>query len=184
MYTVEAVQERVIGVIADLTEDWDVELEGGMNSGTTMVGDVGFASIDFIQMAVAIESEFKTKLGFQDLLMQGGKYIDDVTVRQIAEFVAERLNNGVPAAPASPAATDPQRVESVPEEQRVTAAKLATFRRRFPVRDLAVDSSAQVAEKVVEKSRTPNERSAASSRTSSRNSMARSLSVSPASLRS
>src|SRR5690349_13595399 len=44
VYTVEAVQERVIGVIADLTGDWDVEIEGGMGSGTTMVGDVGFAS--------------------------------------------------------------------------------------------------------------------------------------------
>ena len=141
MYTVEAVEQRVIGVIGDLTDGWEVEIEGGMGSGTTMVGDVGFASIDFIQMAVAIESEFKTKLGFQDLLMQGGKYIDDVTVRQIAEFVAERLNNGVPTAPASPAATDPQRVVSVPEGERVTAAKLATFRRRFPVRDLGDDGT-------------------------------------------
>lgn len=141
MHTVEAVEARVIGVINDLTEGWDVELEDGMGSDTTMVGDVGFASIDFIQMAVAIESEFKTKLGFQDLLMQGGKYIDDVTVRQIAEFVAGRLNNGVPTAPATPAATDPQRVTSVPEAERVTAAKLSTFRSRFPVRDLADDGT-------------------------------------------
>ena len=141
MYTVEAVEERVIGVIADLTRDWDVEIEGGMTSDTSMVGDVDFASIDFIQMAVAIESEFKTKLGFQDLLMQGGKYIDDVTVRQIAEFVVERLNNGVPTAPTSPAAADTQRVTSVPEAQRVTAEMLATFRRRFPVRDLHDDGT-------------------------------------------
>ena len=142
MYTVEAVQQRVIGVITDLTEDWDVDIEGGMNSDTTMVGDVGFASIDFIQMAVAIESEFKTKLGFQDLLMQGGKYIDDVSVRQIAEFVAGRLNNGVPVAQTTPAmAAGTTRVTSVPEEQRVTAAKLATFRRIFPARDLADDGS-------------------------------------------
>ena len=108
VYTVEAVEERVIGVISDLTKDWDVEIEGGMNSGTRMVGDVDFASIDFIQMAVAIESEFKTKLGFQDLLMQGGKYVDDVTVGQIAGFVAERLNNGVPVAPTSPAMAAPR----------------------------------------------------------------------------
>lgn len=141
MYTVEAVEERVIGVITDLTRDWGVEIEGGMTSDTSMVGDVDFASIDFIQMAVAIESEFKTKLGFQDLLMQGGKYIDDVTVRQIAEFVAERLNNGVPTAPTSPAAADTQRVTSVPEAQRVTAGMLATFRRRFPVRDLHDDGT-------------------------------------------
>lgn len=141
MYTVEAVEERVIGVIADLTKDWDVEIEGGMTSDTSMVGDVDFASIDFIQMAVAIESEFKTKLGFQDLLMQGGKYVDDVTVRQIAEFVAERLNNGVPAAPTSPTASETQRVTSVPEAQRVTAVMLDNFRRRFPVRDLHDDGS-------------------------------------------
>ena len=120
VYTVEAVEQRVIGVIADLTEDWDVDIEGGMTP-TTMVGDVGFASIDFIQMAVAIESEFKTKLGFRDLLMQGGNYIDDVSVRQIAEFVAGRLNNGVPVAPTQPAmAAGTTRVTSIPEEQRVS----------------------------------------------------------------
>ena len=141
MYTVEAVEQRVIGVIADLTRDWDVEIEGGMTSGTTMVGDVDFASIDFIQMAVAIESEFKTKLGFQDLLMQGGKYVDDVTVRQIAEFVVGRLNNGVPAAPTSPAAGETPCVTSVPEAQRVTAAMLDSFRGRFPVRDLHEDGT-------------------------------------------
>ncbi len=142
MYTVEAVEQRVIGVIADLTEDWDVDIEGGMTPDTTMVGDVGFASIDFIQMAVAIESEFKTKLGFQDLLMQGGKYIDDVSVRQIAEFVAGRLNNGVPVAPTQPAmAAGTTRVTSIPEEQRVTAGKLATFRRIFPARDLGDDGT-------------------------------------------
>ena len=142
MYTVEAVEQRVIGVIADLTEDWDVDIEGGMTPDTTMVGDVGFASIDFIQMAVAIESEFKTKLGFQDLLMQGGKYIDDVSVRQIAEFVAGRLNNGVPVAPTQPAmAAGTTRVTSIPEEQRVTAGKLATFRRLFPARDLGDDGT-------------------------------------------
>lgn len=141
MYTVEAVEERVIGVIADLTRDWDVEIEGGMTSGTSLVADVDFASIDFIQMAVAIESEFKTKLGFQDLLMQGGKYVGDVTVRQIAEFVAERLNNGVPTAPTSPVVAEGQRVTSVPEAQRITAAMLATFRRRFPARDLHDDGT-------------------------------------------
>jgi acyl carrier protein len=142
VYTVEAVEERVIGVISDLTKDWDVEIEGGMTSDTSMVGDVDFASIDFIQMAVSIESEFKTKLGFQDLLMQGGKYVDDVTVRQIAEFVTERLNNGVPVAPTSPAiAAGASRVTSVPEAERVTAEKLAIFRRGFPARDLVDDGT-------------------------------------------
>jgi acyl carrier protein/LPS sulfotransferase NodH len=145
MYNVEAVEERVIEVISELTQDWDVELEGGMNSETTMVGDVGFASIDFIQMVVAIESAFKAKLGFQDLLMQGGKYVDDLNVRQIAEFVTDRLNNGVPAAltgadaPVNPAGKP--RLTSVPEGQRVSAEMLATFRRGFPARDLRHDGT-------------------------------------------
>ena len=102
MHTVESVEPKIIEIVEELTEDWDVDLDGGVGPATTMIGDIGFASIDFIQLVVAIEGAYKQKLGFQDLLMQNGAYVDDLSVRQIATFVSGRLNGTAPApAPAA-----------------------------------------------------------------------------------
>ena len=68
MHTVESVEPKIIEIVEELTEDWDVDLDGGVGPATTMIGDIGFASIDFIQLVVAIEGAYKQKLGFQDLL--------------------------------------------------------------------------------------------------------------------
>ncbi|GAA0764262.1 sulfotransferase [Ideonella azotifigens] len=145
MHTVENVEQRVIGVISDLTEDWDVELEGGIGPQTTMIGDIGFASIDFIQLVVAIEGAYKTKLGFQDLLMKNGAYVEDLSVAQIAEFVAGRLNGSLPVAAPAPVAANTAvvatRLTSIPESERVTPEKLAKFRASIATRKLRDDGT-------------------------------------------
>lgn len=147
MHTVASVESQVIEIVAELTQDWDVDLEGGIGPETTMVGDIGFASIDFIQLVVAIESAYKQKLGFQDLLMQNGAYVSDLSVRQIASFVATRLNAPAPvvaapapaAAPAAAAAVAAQ-VTRLPDAQRITPDKLAQFRANIARRSLVGDS--------------------------------------------
>lgn len=143
-HTVETVEPKIIEIVQELTEDWDVDLDGGVGPATTMIGDIGFASIDFIQLVVAIEGAYKQKLGFQDLLMQNGAYVDDLSVRQIATFVAGRLNGAAPTpAPAAAApvkaATPATVVTSVPESERVTPEKLARFRASIARRTLSGD---------------------------------------------
>jgi acyl carrier protein len=133
-----------VEILVELTADWDVECEIGAE--TTMVEDIGFSSIDFIQLVVAIEGAYKRKFGFQDLLMQNGAYVSDLSVQQIAAFVAERLAQPAAAAAApapAPVAPPPvdsaQVVHSVPEAERVTPQKLATFRASIARRTLAGD---------------------------------------------
>lgn len=146
MYTVESVEPRIIEIVGELTADWDVDLEGGIGPDTTMIGDIGFASIDFIQLVVAIEGSYKQKLGFQDLLMKNGAYVDDLSVRQIATFVAGRLNGAAPAPAPAPAvaaakpAAPAQVVTSVPDAERVTPEKLARFRASIARRTLSGDA--------------------------------------------
>ena len=84
MYTIDHVQERIIGLLSEMVEGWDLDLDEGIGSATTLVADVGFASVDFIQLVVAIETAYKTKLGFQDLLMRDGAYVEDLSVGEIA----------------------------------------------------------------------------------------------------
>jgi len=55
------------------------------------VADLEFASVDIIQLCVALEQAYERKLRFQDLLMKDGSYVGDLTVAQFARFIEGRL---------------------------------------------------------------------------------------------
>ena len=64
---------------------------------TRLVADMEFASVDIIQLMVAIEEHYnRPKMGFQDLLMNDGSYVDDLSIGQVIDFVHAKLT-GVPA---------------------------------------------------------------------------------------
>jgi len=85
----DAVVKQLIALLEDFTQDWDNELEGDMGRDTKLLADIGFESIDIIQLAVAIEEDIsKKKIPFDKLLMKNGRYIDDLSIGQISDFVA------------------------------------------------------------------------------------------------
>jgi acyl carrier protein len=86
-----AIEPILIGIVTDLVQDWGISLNGGINNQTLMVADLEFASVDIIQLCVAIEQHYNTKFNFQDLLMNNGRYISDLSIAQMAEFLHNRL---------------------------------------------------------------------------------------------
>lgn len=87
--TVE-IKDRVISTLDEFVADWghDATITGN----TALVADLGFDSIDVIQLFVEIERSFgQRNLGFQSLLMQDGRYVDDLTVSQISDFLEDRM---------------------------------------------------------------------------------------------
>ncbi|EIT69882.1 MULTISPECIES: acyl carrier protein [Hydrocarboniphaga] len=91
-----ATSEELVGKLAELlqdfTQDWDNEFEGEMTRQTKLLADLGFESIDIIQLVVAIEEMVgKRKLPFNELLMRDGRYVDDLSIGQIADFLATKL---------------------------------------------------------------------------------------------
>lgn len=84
-------EATVIAVIEDLIQDWGLELDGGVNLQTQLVANLEFASVDIIQLCVALEQAYERKLGFQNLLMKDGSYVGDLSVAQIAGFIETRL---------------------------------------------------------------------------------------------
>lgn len=85
----DALLPRLIAILQDFTQDWDNEFEGEMTRDTKLLADLGFESIDIIQLVVAIEEELgKRKLPFDKLLMKDGRYVDDLSIGQIADFLA------------------------------------------------------------------------------------------------
>lgn len=80
--------KQLIVLLEDFTQDWDHEFEGRMDASTRLLGDLGFESIDIIQLVVAIEEDIsKKKVPFDKLLMQDGRYVDDLSIGQIADFL-------------------------------------------------------------------------------------------------
>ncbi len=79
-------------LLQDFTQDWDNEFEGEMTRETRLLADLGFESIDIIQLVVAIEEMVgKRKLPFNQLLMKDGRYVDDLSIGQIADFLKTQV---------------------------------------------------------------------------------------------
>jgi acyl carrier protein len=88
--------EIIIEIVEDLTQDWGLDLEEPISLETSLVSDLEFASVDVIQLCVAIEEYYnQSKMGFQDLLMVDGRYVDDLTVKQFAEFLNQNFSGGL-----------------------------------------------------------------------------------------
>jgi acyl carrier protein len=82
--TTEAI---LIGIIEDLVQDWGLDLGEEITGKTTLVNDLEFTSVDIIQLCVAIEQHYDRKIGFQNLLMNNGSYVSDLSISQIDKYL-------------------------------------------------------------------------------------------------
>ena len=87
----DAIQKAVTEIIEDIVQDWGIDLNGGINGKTLLVHDLEFASVDIIHLCVAIEEHYQCKFNFQDLLMQDGSYVSDLSLTQLSQFLSERI---------------------------------------------------------------------------------------------
>ena len=93
MTTADALIQPLITLLEDFTQDWDTEPDAAMNGDTRLLADLGFESIDIIQLTVALEETFGLrKVPFDQLLMQDCRYVDDLSLRQIATFLQRFIN--------------------------------------------------------------------------------------------
>ena len=81
--------QSLVTLLQDFTQDWDHDFQGTMGRDTRLFADLAFESIDIIQLVVAIQEEVvRAKLPFEKLLMREGRYVDDLSIGQIADFLA------------------------------------------------------------------------------------------------
>lgn len=89
MFPADHYLPQLIALLEDFTQDWDHGFDEPMNAQTRLLADLGFESIDIIQLVVAIQEEVIRKpLSFDKLLMKDGRYVDDLSIGQIAEYLA------------------------------------------------------------------------------------------------
>jgi len=88
----------VVAIVEDLTQDWGLSLEAPVDGTTRLAADLEFASVDIIQLCVALEQCYGRRFGFQDLLMKDGSYVGDLALAAFADFIDAKLNSeGAPA---------------------------------------------------------------------------------------
>lgn len=89
--TSTAIEQTLVAIVADLIQDWGLELDNGITGCTRLVADLEFSSIDIIQLCVATEQHYQQKMGFQNLLMKDGSYVSDLSIAQMAEFIGDKV---------------------------------------------------------------------------------------------
>jgi acyl carrier protein len=86
------IQDLVIGVLQEITQDWDLDLAGGFRPETLLIADLAFESIDLVQFAVSLEQAIGQKgLPFENLFMKDGDYVDDLSIAQVVEFLTAQV---------------------------------------------------------------------------------------------
>jgi acyl carrier protein len=86
------VQGAILRLVAEMVQGWDMSPQGEIAGSMRLVNDLGFCSVDIISLVVAIEEHFGTRnLGFADLLMRDGSYVEDLAIADLAQFVAAKL---------------------------------------------------------------------------------------------
>jgi acyl carrier protein len=97
-----AIQSTVANIIEEMLDELDLEYDQPIDSGTRLIANLGFASIDFVHLIVELEGRFQRKMGFHDLIMPEGKYVDDLTVGQFVRFIDTRLNTNGTSSESTP----------------------------------------------------------------------------------
>jgi len=86
--------DGVVHILSDMTSDWDLDFAGGITGDTRLVADLSFESVEIVQLMGAIEKHFQlSNLAAEELLMRNDRYVEDLTVSEIADFVAERVRS-------------------------------------------------------------------------------------------
>lgn len=88
----ENLQSIVITVLDEMTADWDLDDSGEINLETRLIDELAFESIDVVQLVVALEKKLGRKdIPFEKLFIQEGDYVEEITVREVIDFLKEQL---------------------------------------------------------------------------------------------
>jgi acyl carrier protein len=92
--TKDRIQQQLVAILEDMTAEWDLGLAGPIGPDTKLIADLGFESIDVVQLVVAIEEQFQRRgLPFEEFFMVGGRYVDEIRVSDCVDFLHRNLHD-------------------------------------------------------------------------------------------
>lgn len=125
------IQPAVVRIIKEMIAELELDFDDPIGPETRLIADLGFASVDFIHLIVELENHFQRKMGFHDLIMPEGRYVDDLAVGALTEFVARRLAGDRPT-PEPREIAEMTRAEPEPESPKLDEGDVSHFRGLMP----------------------------------------------------
>jgi len=114
------IESAVAKIIEEMVTELELDFDDPIGPETRLIADLGFASVDFIHLIVELEGHFQRKMGFHDLIMPNGQYVDDLAVGDLVAFASRRLAGDEPTPePAEVAAI----TEAAPEPANVSTLR-------------------------------------------------------------
>ena len=90
--TRNTIEDGIVELLNDMVLDWELELEAPIGRESRLIEDLGFESIDLVQLVVAIESKFAGRgIPYEELIMDDGRYVTEITVGQLANFLHSKI---------------------------------------------------------------------------------------------
>jgi acyl carrier protein len=97
--TRQEIVKDLVHMISDITQDWDLDFDGGVTEGTGLVSDLGFQSIDVVMLVGEIHKHYgRRNLPFEKVLLVNGRYAEEIRVSDLADFLQVHLSNGTGAS--------------------------------------------------------------------------------------
>ena len=127
--SIQNIESTILGILKEMTEEWELELDESISLEDKLIENLSFSSVDFVQLFVAIEENIQRKLGFHDLIMTDGKYVDDLSVAEIVAFLKSKLNSHR----GESRVTSQSQLTTTSVRERINQAKVSLFRRGIPV---------------------------------------------------
>lgn len=91
----DVIQEVLVELLAEMGQEPEsIDLDTMLNA------DLGISSIDAIHLMVLLEDSLGQPMSFQDLAIRNGRYVDDISVGDLLQFVGDSLQ--LPPLPARP----------------------------------------------------------------------------------
>jgi acyl carrier protein len=101
--SLHGVENQLTELVAEIVNGWGYDMPGDTGSATCFVADLGFQSVDFVMLMLAIEAHWDVSgIPFEQLLLvDESRYLDELSIGDLSQFLAEQL--GRSTAVPSPA---------------------------------------------------------------------------------
>ncbi len=88
----QVIIERLGLLLRDMVVDWEPDFDAPIGRDTRIVEELGFESVDLMQLIVEVEKAFDGRgLPFDKVFMADSGYATEITVGELCDFLSEHL---------------------------------------------------------------------------------------------
>lgn len=91
----QEISGTICDIVSNIIKDWGLDAE--INAETLLIQDLGFTSMDTIDLIATLETRYQRKLPYEALVTnEDGSYRSELAIKELGEFVHLNFNNARP----------------------------------------------------------------------------------------